>query len=241
MKPAGTLDSLLPHCQELVREIEGTSGLDIEVMSYSDFCEMTDEPIYGDITDNAPGSVADFDKAFVLYPGSTNNLSSDDYHHELLHLHLKHVLRVPTIVTGEAYSRFAAYLDNQVDHMVIWEHQARVSEEWRRHESDVLRGFWNGFENIQGKPGEIRFHAVYRYFLTREYIPDLRDMVERILCKTGLLSVAHQGWRDLKSVYPDKVSLLRLCLQYCDEPLERYALREIDPQAGSWHDYPFSS
>ena len=82
----------------------------------------------------------------------------------------------------------------------------------------------------------VRFHGIHRYFLTREYAPALIKMAERRLRKPNHLQIAHQGWQKLKDVFPDKVSLLRLSLEFANEPLDRYRLRELDLQARRRHE-----
>ncbi len=232
MRPADIFDTLPPHCQELVCEVEGACGFDIEVLSYAAFREQATEPIFGDISVGVPGAVADVDKAFILYPGEANSLAPDDYHHELLHLKLKLVRGEPALVTLDPkFSQFAAHIDNQADHMVIYADQFRHSLEWRRREEETLRRFWGKFPPAGVEPDLVLFDAIHRYFLTRQYAPELTKMAKRRLRETGHLQVAHQGWQRLKDAFPDKVLLVRLCLEFSNEPLDRYRLRELDLQA----------
>lgn len=239
MKSPGLIDTLPTHCQQLVRQIEDASNLEVEVLSEADFRMQATEPVFGDVFDGKPGAVADFDKAFVLYPGESNTLSMDEYHHELLHLHLTLVRMEPTLVTPDAkFSQFAAYLNNQVEHTMIYAEQYRRSQKWRRGEERALRKFWQKYPDIGAEPDMVRFHGIHRYFLTREYAPPLTEMAKRRLREPNHLQIAHQGWQRLKAVFPDKVLLLRLCLEFANEPVDRYRLRELDLQARRRHETP---
>ena len=237
MKPAGLIDTLPAHCQQLVHQIEGASNLEVEVLSEADFRAQTTEPVFGDVFEGKPGAVADFDKAFVLYPGDSNALNIDEYHHELMHLYLKLVRREPLLVTPDTkFSQFAAYLDNQVEHLVIYAEQHRHSQQWRRDEESALRKFWEKYPDIGAEADLVRFHGIHRYFITREYAPALTEMAKRRLRGPNHLQMAHQGWQSLKAVFPDKVSLLRLSLEFANEPLDRYQLRGLDLRGRRRHE-----
>ena len=76
----------------------------------------------------------------------------------------------------------------------------------------------------------IRFDGVHRYFVTREYAhaPALVKTAEQHLRAKGHLQQAHQGWQRLKAAFPVKIDLLHLCLEFAEEPLDRYRLRVFD-------------
>ena len=104
--------------QVLVREIEEACGFEIGVIGYAELRAVSTEPIYGNLSEGALGAVADSDKALVVYPGASNVMTEDQYHHELMHLHLKHVQRAPLLVTPDPkFSTLAAYFDTTLLHL----------------------------------------------------------------------------------------------------------------------------
>ncbi len=231
MKPAGIFENLPPHCQVLAREIEEACGFEIEVICLTELRALSTEPIYGDLSEGVPGAVVDFDKALIVYPSASNVMTEDQYHHELMHLHLKHVQKAPLLVTPKPKFRsLAAYIDNQCEHLVIYAAQSHHSVDWRREEKAALHRFWQGYEEINGDAAMVRFNGVLKYFVTREYAHahDFVETAKQHLRAKGHLQQAHQGWQRLKAAFPVKIDLLHLCLEFAEEPLDRYRLRVFD-------------
>lgn len=227
MRPPELLAGLSARCQELVAEIEGASGLQIEVLSYAASAARSSEPIYGEIFPDTPASLADFDRAEVLFPGDANNLSAEQYHHELLHLQLALVGNAPTLVTpNAAFSQFAANINNQSDHLLMFPEIDAHNPNWRASELKALREFWKKFPP-GGDPDVLRFYAAHRYHLTRAFTPELADEAKRKLRAAGLLQAAHQGAQALGNA-GDKISLLRVSLSLAGEDVAKYRLRYVD-------------
>ena len=236
MKPGERIESSSPHCQSLVREIEEACGFEIQVRQQEEFLQNVSGPVSGNIFPNSPGSISDIDKAVIVYPQAENTLTDDDYHHELLHLHRKLVQRQPELVTAvEKKRQVAAYLDNQIEHMAIYAEQHRHSPSWRTKFIGENRGFWQNYPpraDFLGRPVDpdtVRFLGIQRYFIVKEYgTPGLADYAKGRLSKATQWQYCHAAYRQLKGVWPEKLEMVKICLDAANEPYGDYLLQQID-------------
>ena len=147
LKPDEIFETLPSHCRRLVEEIEAASGLEVKVLSGQEFRDSYQGPVFGGALPNKPEAVSSPDHDLVLYPGEELSLTHDDYHHELLHLHIAHVRGQPEIraVEPERDGQMAGMLNNELDHLVIHLSSARRVRPSRTHGSRQSGPFGRDF------------------------------------------------------------------------------------------------
>ena len=243
MKPDEIFETLPSHCRRLVEEIEAASGLEVKVLSGQEFRDSYQGPVFGGALPNKPEAVSSPDHDLVLYPGEELSLTHDDYHHELLHLHIAHVRGQPEIraVEPERDGQMAGMLNNELDHLVIHPEQCEASETFKDTWIKTIRSFWQGFPQIRDAlgqpvdPDSTALNATTRYFKTRRIAPKtMIDYTRQRLRVAGLLTATHQVCKEMDDVWPDKVGLLRICAGVLNVPSERFCLYRIDHASRAW-------
>lgn len=243
MKPDGILETLPAFCQVLVKGIEAASGLEVQVMSGKEFRDSYDGPIFGGALPDKPEAVKSPEHALVLFPRKKLALTFDEYHHELLHLHIAHVHGQPEIRASDPdqFGHLAGNLDNEIDHLVIHIEQCKKSEAFKGSWIEIIRSFWQKFPqetDALGRamdPDSLALVALTRYFKTRRIAPStMVHFARQKLRSVDMLSATHQAYKALDAVWPDKAGLLPVCAGVLDVPIETFKLCRIEHSERIW-------
>lgn len=154
--------------RRLVDKIEDASGIDIEVRGKSE--RKAGERIAEAVGEEVVGALMSADSIIIESPTTIDEISFEYYVHELLHLELIYVYKIPHLCARKnSDDNAAANIDNYLEHIVIYARQIDLCPRFHEKLDGYLTKFWETNVPTRSDMLTLRFNLLTRYMLTRKY------------------------------------------------------------------------
>jgi len=218
--------NLSAPARALVDEIESHTAIEIRVLAKSDrgdgwVGEAKDESAVGVIT--GPQSIV------IESPTNVQDVTDEDYIHELLHLHRIYIVNVPHLYPRKTSDgNAAAVIDNWLEHIVIYKRQIELCTGFYQKVNAGLIEYWQRCP-WDATGSDLKFNLLSRYMITHRYGSTeakkaMADAIQSLGLPFSLRNVARQ----CSKVIVDKHLLVARVLQFCDVPTDLFWLRRYD-------------
>lgn len=221
-----TYTSLAEDVRALVDQIEKHVGFEIEVKPLRDYFGGGQRALDGDDT---VGVMTSAKSIAILSPTEIEDITEDDFIHELLHLRRSYVQQVPHIFAkAPANGNVASAVDNWLEHAVIYGEHMDMRPAYREKTDKGIAEFWE--KCPWGADGQtLRFNLLSRYIVTRLHCGDrAKDAMATALQSLSPPINVRDAARRCTRAINDKPALLKEMLAFCNIPTRRFWLRHYE-------------
>jgi hypothetical protein len=231
-------NSLPTYHRRLVDEIEQAFGLRIDVLATREALRSREVAVVAEFTDSCPGSVACFDKAWILYPGEVNRLTDDEYLHELLHLHGYLVLGIPHVAARDPRNaEFISILENQIQHIFIYADIFKNSSVAYQKFLEEMRVHWEAYPWTVRKQTAFKMQRLMIYWLVKTLANHpINRLAKGKLKADGVLFKTERAIEKLRRANGDKRKIGEIVTAYMAVEKNSTFLRTWLPREGGHRD-----
>lgn len=220
-------EALPLSARRLVDKIECATGIEIEVKSIND--RGIAERIVEVVGEDVVGVIESPNEIIIEAPRTIEEISLEDYVHELLHLERTYVKRVPQIYPRNySDSSDASNIDNWLEHVIIYERQIKMCPGFQEKLNGELTIAWDECPwNCSGKT--LKFNLLKRYMITHKYglSSSKKSMFKALKRISPGFSVRDEARRCL-AVSGDKRAFVSKFFAVMKLPNDRFWLRQYD-------------
>jgi hypothetical protein len=215
------------HAQRLVDQIEGQTGLEIQVLPRS---VRSDNKWVGEVIgEDVVGVITGPDSIVIESPGTVNDITDEDYIHELLHLHRIYVANVPHLYPKKKLNgNAAAAIENWLEHVVIYERQIEMCPGFAQKMNAQLSEYWQNCPwNSSGS--DLKFNLLSRYLITHRFgSVETKEIMAKAIEKLSPIYSVRTVARQCAKAIGDKHAFVLIVLRFCEIPKDLFWLRRYD-------------